>query len=158
MLVYAYRGVLGFAFRLSLASILSQAAVRHARTVVRTSIAWGTEFWLSAQSHRFRTIIVVNYYSLDFSDAAGTAVTAALNDALAAAAAQGGATVADVFTAFQAATVPARGKTCNAGLLNASPLSEFTCDVHPSQSGQMLIGKVVAKTLAATKNRSVIQP
>jgi len=98
------------------------------------------------------TIIVVNYYSLDYSDAAGTAITAALNDALAAAAAQGGATVADVFTVFQAATVPAGGKTCNAGLLNASPLSEFTCDVHPSQSGQMLIGNVVARTFAAARN------
>ena len=98
------------------------------------------------------TIIVVNYYSLDYSDAAGTAITTALNDALAAAAAEGVATVADVFTAFQAATVPAGGKTCDAGLLNASPLNQFTCDVHPSQSGQMLIGKVVAKTFASARN------
>lgn len=36
------------------------------------------------------TIIVVNYYSLDYSDPAGTAITAALNEALAAAAANGG--------------------------------------------------------------------
>ena len=104
------------------------------------------------------TIIVVNYYSLDYSDPAGTAITAALNEALAAAAANGGATIADVFTAFEAATVPTGGKTCNAGLLNAAPPNGPPCDVHPSQSGQMLIGKVVAKTFAATKNPSVIQP
>ena len=98
------------------------------------------------------TIIVVNYYSVDYSDAAGTAITAALNEALKTAADQSGVVLADVFTAFQAATVPAGGKTCTAGLLNASPSSEFTCDVHPSQSGQMLIGKVVAKTFAAARN------
>jgi lysophospholipase L1-like esterase len=97
------------------------------------------------------TIIVVNYYSVDYSDPTGTALTSALNDALAAAAAQAGGVVADVFTAFQAATVPAGGNTCNAGLLNASPANQFTCDVHPSQSGQMLIGKVVAQTFAAAK-------
>jgi lysophospholipase L1-like esterase len=97
------------------------------------------------------TIIVVNYYSIDYSDPTETAVTSALNDALAAAAAQAGGAVADVFTAFQAATVPAGGKTCNAGLLNANPASEFTCDIHPSQSGQMLIGKVVAQIFAGAK-------
>lgn len=97
------------------------------------------------------TIIVVNYYSVDYSDSTQTAITAELNQALAAAAAQGGATVADVFTAFQNATTPTGGKTCNAGLLNASAANEFTCDEHPSQSGQMLIGKVVAQTFAAAK-------
>jgi lysophospholipase L1-like esterase len=97
------------------------------------------------------TIIVVNYYSVDYSDPTETALTSALNDALAAAAAQAGIVVADVFTAFQTATVPAGGKTCNAGLLNANPASQFTCDVHPSQSGQMLIGKVVAETFASAR-------
>jgi lysophospholipase L1-like esterase len=97
------------------------------------------------------TIIVVNYYSVDYSDPTETGITTALNDALAAAAAQAGGVIADVFTAFQTATVPAGGKTCNAGLLNASPSNEFTCDVHPSQSGQMLIGKVVAQTFAAAR-------
>lgn len=94
---------------------------------------------------------MVNYYSLDYSDPAGTAITAALNEALAAAA-RGSATVADVFTAFEAATVPTGGKTCYAGLLNAAPPSGSTCDVHPSQSGQMLIGNVVARTFAAARN------
>jgi len=97
------------------------------------------------------TIIVVNYYSMDYSDPTETGLTSALNDALAAAAAQAGGVVADVFTAFQTATVPAAGKTCNVGLLNASPANQFTCDVHPSQSGQMLMGKVVAQRFAAAR-------
>jgi lysophospholipase L1-like esterase len=96
-------------------------------------------------------LIVVNYYSPDYSDPIQTGTIAALNQALAAAAAQEGAALADVFSAFQTATVPVGGKTCNAGLLNASPTNEFTCDIHPSQSGQMLIGKVVAQTFAAAR-------
>jgi len=98
-------------------------------------------------------IIVMNYYSIDYSDPTETGITSALNDALATAAAQAGSVVADVFTAFQTATVPAGGKTCNAGLLNGSfsTANQFTCDVHPSQSGQMLIGKVVAQTFAAAR-------
>lgn len=100
------------------------------------------------------TIIVVNYYSTDYSDPTQTGIIAALNQALGAAAGQSGAVVADVFSAFQAATLPVGGKTCNAGLLNGtfSPINQFTCDIHPSQSGQMLIGKVVAETFAAVKD------
>jgi lysophospholipase L1-like esterase len=69
------------------------------------------------------TIIVVNYYSVDYSDPIETALTSALNDALAAAAAQAGGAVADVFTAFQTATVPAAGKTSSpATFIPASPV------------------------------------
>jgi lysophospholipase L1-like esterase len=100
------------------------------------------------------TIIVVNYYSTDYSDPTQTGIIAALNQALSTAAGQQGATVADVFTAFEMATLQVGGKTCNAGLLNGSfsPLNQFTCDIHPSQSGQMLIGKVVAQTFAAARD------
>jgi len=40
-------------------------------------------------------------------------------------------------------------KTCKAGPLNASPQNQFICDVHPSQSGQKLIGQTVADTFRA---------
>ena len=97
-------------------------------------------------------IIVVNYYSVDYSDPTETGLTTALNQAIAAAAsAQTGTVLADVFTAFQSATTPVGGHTCNAGLLNASPANQFSCDIHPSQSGQLLIGKVVAQTFAAAR-------
>lgn len=97
-------------------------------------------------------IVVVNYYSLDYSDAATTGVTEYVNQALSAPAMAYGAVVADVFTAFKnAASSPAAGgKTCSAGLLNASPQDQFACDVHPSQSGQLLIARTVARTFAAT--------
>lgn len=88
-------------------------------------------------------LMVVNYYSLDYSDAAGAALTAALNNAITSHAAADGAVVADAFTAFAHAAAVAGGKTCNAGLLNASPQNQFACDVHPSQSGQELLAQTV---------------
>lgn len=100
----------------------------------------------------FKGVIVVeNYYSLDYSNPVGTAGTQLLNEAESAPAAAFGAVVADVFTAFQtAASNPfAAGNTCKAGLLNAAAANEFTCDVHPSQSGQKLIAGAVDAAYAA---------
>lgn len=96
-------------------------------------------------------LMVVNYYSLDYSDPVQTGFTAALNRVLALAAAANRAEVADVFTAFQAAasTPFAGGKTCRAGLLNASAQNQLVCDVHPSQSGQMLLANTVEAAFAA---------
>ena len=96
--------------------------------------------------------MIVNYYSLDYSDPAGTGLTQALNQAITAFAHANGAVVADVFTAFRSvANAFAGGKTCNAGLLNALPQNQLLCDVHPSQSGQRLIGQTVADTFRATR-------
>lgn len=96
-------------------------------------------------------IVVENYYSLDYSDASGTAVTQLVNQAIAAPAASFGAVVADVFSAFEVvATNPfAGGNTCKAGLLNASPQNQFLCDVHPSQSGQRLIARAMEAAFTA---------
>src|SRR5262245_17027544 len=52
-------------------------------------------------------LMVVNYYSLDYSDAGQTGLTIALNQALGNAAAANGAVVADAFTAFQNAAATA---------------------------------------------------
>jgi lysophospholipase L1-like esterase len=93
-------------------------------------------------------IVIVNYYSLDYSDASGTALTALLNEAIAAPAKAYGAVVADVFSAFQqvVSTPLIGGKTCNAGLLNVDPQdpTQSQCDIHPTQSGQRLIAKTTA--------------
>jgi lysophospholipase L1-like esterase len=96
-------------------------------------------------------LMVVNYYSLDYTDPVGTGVTVALNQAITAFAQANGAVIADVFTAFQtaASTAFAGGMTCVAGLLNASPQNQFMCDVHPSQSGQKLIAKTVEDAFRA---------
>ncbi|MFZ1100176.1 MAG: GDSL-type esterase/lipase family protein [Steroidobacteraceae bacterium] len=96
-------------------------------------------------------IVIVNYYSLDYSDAANTEITQLLNQTIAAPAKSFGAVVADVFSTFQkVVSNPAiAGKTCNAGLLNVNPQdpTQATCDVHPSQSGQRLIAETVARAV-----------
>jgi lysophospholipase L1-like esterase len=102
-------------------------------------------------THFRGVLMVVNYYSLDYSDAAGTGLTLLLNQAVTAPARADHAVVADVFDAFKAAasTPFAGGNTCKAGLLNASPQNQFLCDVHPSQSGQQLLAHTVENTYAA---------
>jgi lysophospholipase L1-like esterase len=102
-------------------------------------------------THFHGVLVVVNYYSLDYTDAAGTGLTRLLNQAITASAQADHAVVADAFSAFKtAANTPfAGGKTCRAGLLNASPQDQFLCDVHPSQSGQQLLGATVENAYAA---------
>jgi lysophospholipase L1-like esterase len=101
------------------------------------------------RTHFHGLLVVVNYYSLDYADLAGTGVTRLLNQAETAPAQADGAVVADAFTAFQAAATSAGGHTCDAGLLNAFPGSQFTCDVHPSQSGQQLLASTVEQVVEA---------
>jgi lysophospholipase L1-like esterase len=100
-------------------------------------------------------LVVVNYYSLDYTDPLQTGITMAVNNVLAAVAAANGAVVADAFSAFHAAasTSFAGGVTCKTGLLNASPQNQFLCDVHPSQSGQQLLADTVAAALARARGR-----
>jgi hypothetical protein len=90
-------------------------------------------------------IVVANYYSVDYSDPVATQLIQLLNQTLGASAVTQGAVVADVFSSFQAAASSpfAGGNTCKAGLLNALPQNQFTCDVHPSQSGQGLIARTI---------------
>ena len=98
-------------------------------------------------------IVVVNYYSTDYSDQGATQVTAALNQAITAPAPFYGAGVADVFSAFEAAASQTGGKTCVTGLLNAKPgvPTVLSCDEHPSQSGHKLIAQTI---LGAYQSRS----
>jgi hypothetical protein len=105
----------------------------------------------SLRATGFRGVLmVVNYYSPDYTDLQETGVIAELNQVLAAAASANGAVVADVFTAFRvAASTHASGKTCVAGLLNANAQDEFLCDVHASQSGQQLLADTIASTYRA---------
>jgi lysophospholipase L1-like esterase len=96
-------------------------------------------------------LMVVNYYSTDYSDVGGTALTQALNQTMAAAAAANHAVVADAFTAFQQAAAVAGGKTCFAGLLNGNPANQQACDVHPSITGQRLLAKTVQAAYTAVR-------
>ena len=100
-------------------------------------------------------LMVVNYYSVDYTDLGQTGLVVLLNQTLAAVANANGAVIADAFTAFQtAASTPfAGGKTCRAGLLNVNPFdaTQMSCDDHPSQSGQQLLAETVEATYQAAR-------
>ena len=106
----------------------------------------------SLRATGFRGVLmVVNYYSLDYTDLVQTSLTALLNQTLAAVAQANGAVVADAFTAFQAVASLAGGKTCNAALLNADPQNQLLCDDHPAQSGHQLLAQTVAAKYQAVR-------
>lgn len=93
-------------------------------------------------------IVVANYYSLDYTDPLQTQLTQGLDQAITSSASAYGASVADVYSAFQLAAESnplAQGRTCVAGLLNNSNPAQNppVCDVHPSQSGHKLFAQVV---------------
>jgi lysophospholipase L1-like esterase len=96
-------------------------------------------------------LLVVNYYSPDYTNALETGLVASLNSTLASAAKANGAVVADAFTAFQKAAKATGGSTCKAGLLNVNPSdpTQTSCDVHPSQSGHQLLADTVEATFKA---------
>ena len=94
-------------------------------------------------------IVVVNYYSLDYGDPVQTSFTSSLDQAIAATAVAAGASVADAFAPFESAASAAGNHTCQAGLLNANPADQTTCDVHPSQYGQLLIAQAVERAYKA---------
>jgi lysophospholipase L1-like esterase len=96
-------------------------------------------------------IVVTNYYSLDYSDVSGTALTADLNAAIAAPTQAYGAVVADVFTAFKTVATKAAfgGNTCKTGLLNPDVITQAACNIHPAQTGHRVIAEAVAHAFIA---------
>jgi lysophospholipase L1-like esterase len=97
-------------------------------------------------------VVVVDYYSLDYTDALLTGVIAALDQALADVAVANGAALADAFAAFEAASAVTGGKPCEAGLLNANPANPLLCDDHASQSGQRLLAATIEAAYRAAPN------
>lgn len=96
-------------------------------------------------------IVALTYYSLDYSDAVGTAGTKALlNAAMITAAAPFGVKIASGFDAFAAATAAFGGHTCAAGLLVQESTTPLICGIHPSDAGHQLLGKTIVDAIAAT--------
>jgi hypothetical protein len=95
-------------------------------------------------------LMVVNNYSVDYSDPEGTAYTQIVNDTVTIVAQHDGAVVADAFSAFRtaAATPFAGNNTCKAGLLNAMPSNPSVCDNNPSPLGQQLLARTVLHAYA----------
>jgi lysophospholipase L1-like esterase len=85
-------------------------------------------------------IVVVTYYALDYTDPVGVALIQAVNQAMAAAAAENHALVADGFRAFRARALEAGGSSIAAGLV-------YPNDVHPTAKGHRLLARAVERVL-----------
>ena len=91
-------------------------------------------------------IVILSYYSLNYSDPTQVAESQGLNAAMLGAAQPYRVTVADGYGTFQAAAAQSSGDSCKAGLL--TQLTTGGCGVHPSVGGQALLALAVEKAIA----------
>jgi lysophospholipase L1-like esterase len=92
-------------------------------------------------------IILVTYYSTDYSDSFATLESNSLNGALTAAIKGFNVQVADGFGQFNKQAKQAGGDTCTAGLLTVLNGGDTPCGVHPSYSGQALLAQAVERVI-----------
>ena len=99
------------------------------------------------KAHYRGQLAIVNYYSLDYSSQTQSTQSAALNQAMDAAAAPFHVEVADGFGELQAAALHSGGNTCKAGLLTQLVGAPSPCGIHPSYAGQALLAQAVEKAI-----------
>jgi lysophospholipase L1-like esterase len=92
-------------------------------------------------------LAIVNYYSLDYSNASLSAQSGLLNQSVDGAAAPFHVEVADGFGELQAGAAHSGGSTCNAGLLTQLTGASTPCGVHPSFAGQSLLAQALEKAI-----------
>ncbi|MEP6816987.1 MAG: SGNH/GDSL hydrolase family protein [Marmoricola sp.] len=100
---------------------------------------------LRQQGQYHGRLVVLTYYSLDYTDAQQVGSTQALDAALVRAAGANDARVADGFAAFARASASSGGKPCAAGLL--IPLPSGGCNIHPSAKGHRVLAHAIATAL-----------
>jgi lysophospholipase L1-like esterase len=100
---------------------------------------------LRQAAHYHHDLVLMTYYSLDYSDPAQVTGTMALNAALTAAGSGRHVLVADGFAAFQQASQNAGGDPCAAGLLIALPTGG--CNIHPSALGHHVLAAAIAAAI-----------
>ncbi len=97
------------------------------------------------KAHYGGQIAIVNYYSLNYSSAAGNEQSELLNSTQDTAAKPFHVVVVDGFGEFGAAAVHSGGNSCTAGLL--TQLSTGGCGIHPSYAGQSLLAQALEKAI-----------
>jgi lysophospholipase L1-like esterase len=100
---------------------------------------------IRGSAHYHHALVLLSYYTLDYSNPTDVAVIQALNTALAGPTKQFGGIVADGFGAFQRASKNFGGDVCAAGLLVALPGGG--CNIHPSHLGHLLLAAAIARSL-----------
>lgn len=97
------------------------------------------------RDHYRGQIVIVNYYSLNYSIAADNVGSQTLNTTVDKAAKPYKVQIADGYGAFKAAALQSGGDTCKAGLL--TQLTSTGCGVHPSIAGQALLALAVEEVV-----------
>jgi lysophospholipase L1-like esterase len=97
------------------------------------------------RAHYGGQIVVVSYFSLDYSSEADDTQSLALNTSTDDVARRFGATIADGYGVLEAAAAQSGGSSCAAGLL--TELSGGGCGAHPSLAGQALLALAVEQAV-----------
>lgn len=100
------------------------------------------------RAHYVGQLVILNYYSLDYTNPADDGASQLLNGAMDSAAKPFNVAIGDGYGELQTAAQNAEGNTCNAGLLTEQ-LSASGCGthVHPSYAGQSLLAQAVEKVI-----------
>jgi lysophospholipase L1-like esterase len=105
---------------------------------------------LSAVRHRAHyngQLAIVNYYSLNYASPLVNSTSATLNRALDRAARPFHAEAADGFGIYRAASERFGSQPCLAGLITQLNGQVGNCGIHPSYSGQALLGQALLKAI-----------
>ncbi len=97
------------------------------------------------RAHYRGQIVLVNYYSLNYSPSTATTRTQEGNAAQDAAAKSFHVEIADGYGAFEAASAHSGANPCTAGLL--TQVGGGKCGIHPSYAGQVLLADAVEKAI-----------
>jgi lysophospholipase L1-like esterase len=96
--------------------------------------------------HYTGQIVIVNYYSLDYSSSVVNAESQLLNRVQDTAAKPFHVKFADGFGAFEVASLRSGGNTCTAGLRTQTGPGQ--CGIHPSYAGQVLLAQAVERAIS----------
>lgn len=98
-------------------------------------------------AHYREALVVLDYYSINYSVAVDDAGAELLNSFINPEALQYGAVLADGYKAFQLASLASGGNPCQAGLLIPVPGG---CNVHPTHLGHLVLAGAVLSALAGS--------
>ena len=93
------------------------------------------------------TIVLVNYYALEYTNAETVGIVRELDASIATVAAADHLRLADSFDAFQLATEATNGDACTSGLFPPGRSTLGPCDLHPHDAGQHVIAGAVEAAL-----------
>lgn len=95
------------------------------------------------------TIVLLNYYALEYANAQTAGLVRALDVTIAQVGAAENLRVADSFAAVMHATEATHGDACAAGLFGPGPSTLGPCDIHPNAAGQHVLASAVEAAVRA---------